>query len=231
MNKDNLSGWTFKGEISEVFDQHVRQSVPGYVDIQNLVSNIADFFLDENPIYDLGCATGETIININNRHVDKKIHFIGIDSSEDMVEQAKVKTNHMNNVLFENRDLTNYEFNHKSNLILSILTLQFCPQEERKKIINKIYETLNTGGAFILVEKNYASSSIHQDLFTQIYHDFKQVNTLSTEEIRDKDKALRSKLVPKSMKNNLELLNQVGFTTDIFYKNLNFTGYLAIKEG
>ncbi len=225
-----LSSWRFNNQVSEIFDNHVRQSVPGYDDIQALVCHISDHFVREHEVvYDIGCSTGETIYNINQRHADKKLRFIGIDNSIPMLEKAVKKNNNNKNMYFINSNIEKYSFDLKSNLIIAILSIQFAPLEDRESVIRKIYEALYIGGAFVYVEKTFADNSKMQDIFTQTYHDFKEEHGLSAKDIRDKDKSLRGVLVPMHVHENIQMLQQTGFTVDVFYKNLNFTGFLAIK--
>ena len=227
---DKFCDWNFGADITKIFEQHVRQSVPQYETIQELVSQMSDFFIDEKyPVIDIGCSTGETISKINLRHKDKNINYIGIDESTDMIEQAKKKLLYMSNITLINSSIQNYEFKTKSNLILAILVLQFCPEKDRTDILNRIYENLNKGGAFILVEKTYPQNIKSQDIFTQIYHDFKESKGLTSEEIRSKDKSLRSQLNPMEIDEYLKILKDCGFKTDIFFKHLNFTGIICIK--
>ena len=218
--------WKFDKGVTQTFNKHVRQSVPGYEKMQEYVMGISDFFvLGGSAIYDIGCSTAETIAMLNTRHKDKKIRLIGVDESPDMVAKAIEFTRDMKNVQIVHDSIQNYLFKEQSNFILSILTLQFCPIAQRKEIIQKIYDALNQGGAFVIVEKVTASSAMHQEIFTQLYHDLKETNGLTPLEIRQKDKALRGSLVPLNSESNLHLLTQVGFQVDVFLKNLTLLVY------
>jgi len=63
-----INNWNFNKEVSEEFDLHVRQSIPLYNEFQKLTVKIAEFFIRNNDIiYDLGCATGETAYLINKK--------------------------------------------------------------------------------------------------------------------------------------------------------------------
>lgn len=226
-----LSRWSFNQEVSEVFDNHVRQSVPLYDYMQHIVTQMSDFFVQNNTvIYDIGCATGETIYQIHQRHKEKNTTFIGIDESESMLQKAMKKNENSERIHFIQQSIENYAFEYKSNLILSILTIQFIPIEKRERLIRNIYNALNKGGAFLFIEKSYPEHSKIQDMFTQIYHDDKESHGLSAIDIRNKDKSLRGVLNPLTNSENIHLLRDCGFTTvEIFFKYLHFTGYIAIK--
>ena len=226
----NISDWEFNKSITDEFDYHIKKSLSFYDEIQEIICNLSDFFICENhPIYDLGCSLGETMKRINNRHKDKNLEFIGVDNSSFMIEKAKQVSSNKNTT-FINTPIESFLFNSKTNLVLSVLSLQFCKLEDREKIVSRVYNALNVGGAFIFVEKVYANNSQIQDIFTQSLHDNKLKNGFIEKEIMDKDKSLRSKLIPLTSKENLTMLSNVGFQKiDIFYKNLNFSGIIAIK--
>jgi tRNA (cmo5U34)-methyltransferase len=224
------SSWSFNKEVSEQFDHHVRQSVPFYDLIQSSIAHISDYFVSPSGlIYDLGCATGETIALLEQRHPEKKLRFIGIDHSQDMLQKAVLKNKDNHRAVFKHSALEQFSFGEKSRLILAVLTLQFIPMHERKKIIHNIYETLYEGGAFILVEKTLSTSPLFQDMFTHIQYDIKLDSGLSHQEILLKQESLRGVMTPISVENNMNLLENAGFCVEIFLKHWLFTGFIAIK--
>lgn len=225
------SSWSFDGQVADEFDKHVRQSVPQYEELQVMIAQLSDFFVQKNCIiYDLGCGTGETIQNINKRHENKKLQFVGVDNSADMLMKAQAKIKESEQIQWVNQSLESFEFLSPTPLVLSILTLQFLNKRHRVGILEKIYEQLEIGGAFILVEKVLAEDSSIQDIFTQSYHDFKEVNGFSAQEILMKDKSLRGVLNPLHQREMEELLLSVGFKTiEVFHKAWNFVGWIAIK--
>lgn len=226
-----LSQWSFNQEVSCVFDNHVKKSVPHYGTIQHIITQLSDFFVQPNGVvYDIGCATGETINQINQRHHDKKVQFIGIDESSAMLEQAIEKTGELENVQFVQESIVDFHFVEQSNLIIAVLTLQFIPIHQRKQVIQNIYDSLQKGGAFLFVEKCYPGHPKTQEIFKQLYHDDKESNGLTSQEIREKDKSLRGVLNPLTVSENIQLLEETGFTTiETFFSYLQFTGFLAMK--
>lgn len=225
----DTGSWEFKKDVANIFDKHVNQSVPIYSEIQKLIIDISQFFIRKNDVvYDIGTSTGETLYQLKN-NIKKPFIGIGIDNSIDMINKAKDKLQGFDDIQLYCSDIKEFKFNQKSNLMVCNLTLQFIPMEKRVELLNDIYKNLNIGGALVVVEKTYANSGIHQEIFTQLYHDFKETNGLSEKEIRDKDKSLRSVLVARRNSENQKMLNSVGFVVDEFYRHLNFVGYLAIK--
>ena len=63
-----------------------------------------------------------------------------------------------------------------------------------------------------------------------IYNDFKEKNGLTSEEILNKTKSLKSVLEPYSTKANIDFLKRSGFQDiSTIFKYVSFEGFLAIK--
>jgi tRNA (cmo5U34)-methyltransferase len=108
--------------------------------------------------------------------------------------------------------------------------VQFIWPRNRQDLINRIYERLNWGGAFLMFEKVRAPDARFQDIVSGIYQDFKAKNGFSAQEILNKTASLKGVLEPFSTEGNLGLLRRAGFLdiTTVF-KYLCFEGFLAIK--
>jgi tRNA (cmo5U34)-methyltransferase len=228
--ENNNANWSFSGDVPENFDNHVGKSVPMYKEGHNLACRLSDFFLSDNSkCYEIGCSTGELTkkIAIHNQH--KKISLIGIDPIQEMVEVANKKCKNLSNISFICDDILNTEL-EKSDLIISYYTIQFIKPRIRQLVFDKIYESLNWGGAFILFEKVRAGDARFQDIMTALYTDYKLEKGYTEEEIVSKTRSLKGVLEPFSTQGNLDLLKRSGFVdiTTVF-KYVSFEGFLAIK--
>lgn len=221
------SNWKFDDTVVPVFDEHVRQSVPMYDEIHSLIGDIAGWFLiDDTNVYDVGTSTGKVIKTIHNKY-NKRVNFIGIDSSEEMCK--KVIDENINAEIL-NVDVTdNFKFANAS-LITSVLTIQFIQEGKRQELINNIYKGLNKGAAFIMVEKVVGSNARFNEIWTDLYHELKLKNGLSEKHVFDKARAIRGVMKPYTVNENIEMLELAGFKDiDIFFKWNNFVGFVAIK--
>lgn len=221
------SNWKFDKTVVSNFENHVRQSVPFYQISHDISIKLSDFFLKKNSnCYDLGCSTGTLLKKIHNKHKLKKINFYGFDDSKEMIKKAKRKNKY---IQFSQKKLETVKFK-KSDLIISLYTIQFLQPRFRQKLFNKIYESLNWGGALILFEKIRGSDARFQDILNFLYFDFKQENGLSPINILNKELSLRSVLEPYTINENLNFLKRAGFK-DIMpvAQYLCFKGFLAIK--
>ena len=225
------ASWSFDKKVPKNFTKHISKSVPFYLEGHEIICEISDFFLKEKSVcYDLGCSTGILLNKICNRHKDKKIEFIGIDSVKAMVNQAKKENKKKTNrIKYLNKDIRKFVFKN-SDLIISYFTMQFIKPEYRQTMINKIYKSLNWGGAFIMFEKIRASDARFQDMYSIIYNDFKLKNGFTPSEIVHKTRSLKGILEPFSDYGNCGLLKRAGFVDYItVFQWMSFKGYLCIK--
>tara|TARA_B100000029_G_scaffold195241_1_gene193365 strand:- start:2312 stop:3010 length:699 start_codon:yes stop_codon:yes gene_type:complete len=232
MKKINLknANWTFNKKIVKYFDEHIQSSIPLYNWTHVLGLKISDFFLPNNSkMIDLGCSTGTFIHALSDRHKDKKINFIGIDEQQSMIDFSKKKLKGKKNIKFFKQNINNANLKN-SNFITSFYTIQFIHPSLRQKLFNKIYKSLDWGGGFLFFEKVRASDARFQDMFSQIYLEYKEDRNFTAKEIIDKSKSLKGVMEPFSSKANLELVKRAGFVDYItVYKFLCFEGFLAIK--
>ena len=226
----NRASWNFDGVVAEEFESHVRQNLPFYDELQAMAVSLSDYFVSDNSlIYDIGCGTAETIKRLIERHPTKKLQCIGVDPSTEMLEKAKEKTAHLNNVQFIPAQIESVDFVHNTPLIYSILTMHFLPLTIRQEVFKKVYDALLPGGAFILVDKVYASDAFVQHAFTHLQYEDKLSAGFNASEILLKETALRGVLQPLKLTELESLLTKIGFHHEIFFKHWQFTAILAVK--
>lgn len=226
----NNANWTFGDSVCESFDDHITKSVPLYNQGHNLIAQLADFFLsDKSVCYDLGCATGQLIAQLAKRNENKNVNFIGIDSEKNMIAKAKENCAKHNNIDLQTSSIMDIDL-QKSDLVIAYYTMQFIKPKNRQIIFDRIYNSLNWGGALILFEKVRAPDARFQDITTAIYADYKFDQGFTTNEIFAKSKSLKGVLEPFSTEGNLDLMKRAGFI-DIMsiMKYVCFEGFVAIK--
>ena len=111
-----------------------------------------------------------------------------------------------------------------------MLCLQFLPLSDRQEVVNNVYNGLEQGGAFVLVEKVKSSNMDIHDIYNDTYYDFKRRSGLSDTEIIDKNVSLRGVMKPLTLEANIKMLEEAGFGhIEVFMKYNNFAGIIAIK--
>ncbi|MDA7546251.1 methyltransferase domain-containing protein [Alphaproteobacteria bacterium] len=227
------ANWSFEGDISKSFSSHVEKSVPFYLQGHDAVLDISDFFVKEDSVcYELGVSTAALLGKLSKRH-NENVHWYGIDIHQSMIDQAKIELKDKDlltkNVKLECGDIGVYDFLN-SDFIVSYYTIQFIHPKYRQMIFDKIFSSLNWGGAFILFEKTRAPDARFQDINTAIYNEFKIKNGYSFDEIVAKTRSLKGVLEPFSTNGNLQMLERAGFKDiNVIFKWFCFEGFLCIK--
>jgi tRNA (cmo5U34)-methyltransferase len=223
----------FNKEVAMVFDDMVVRSVPFYLEMQRMIAELSkDFAIRGTNVYDLGCSTGTTMINLD-KVLAEDIGFVGVDNSDEMLQKCAANLHRAGvkrKVAYENQDLNCNVSLENPSVVIFCLTLQFLRPLNREKLLKKIYDDLPEKGAVILIEKILTEHSICNRLFIDHYYDFKKRNGYDEIEISKKREALENVLVPYKLSENEDLLQTCGFKqTEVFFKWYNFAGIIAIK--
>jgi tRNA (cmo5U34)-methyltransferase len=205
---------------------------------QSMIVEIGQkFWQPGTNIYDLGCSTAFTLINLC-RVIPGPASFIGFDNSPAMLEQAKKKIESREGMASRielhhgdlNGDLDLLPLTNASVVTLC-WTLQFVRPLCRDELIQWIYQGLIGGGVLVVTEKVLTNSGPMNRFFIEFYCDFKAKNGYSWEEIMRKREALENVLIPYRLEENLELFRRNGFEiVETFFQWYNFAGFLCVKK-
>jgi tRNA (cmo5U34)-methyltransferase len=241
MNRDNLyanplgevSRFTFDQQVVDVFPDMIKRSVPGYATIINMIGNLASIYAKANThCYDLGCSLGAATLAMRHgiRNTDCKI--IGVDNSQAMINRCQqLMAADTTDVKVEliNSNIQDVDIQNASMAVLNF-TLQFIAVEQRLDLLSKIAKGLNVGGVLILSEKVIFEDQPHQELMTELHHNFKRANGYSDMEIAQKRSAIENYLIPETLNTHRQRLRQAGFASvDVWFQCFNFASIIAIK--
>ncbi len=223
----------FGQETAGVFDDMVSRSVPFYHEMQRMTSEIAaEFAVDGTSLYDLGCATGTTLLALDPV-VAPGVRFVGVDNSPDMLAKAREKLTRANvrrPLELVDADLERGLHVMNASVVIMNLALQFVRPLYRTKVIGNVADGLNNQGCLILVEKLTTADTLFNRLFIKYYYDMKRRNGYSDLEISRKREALENVLIPYRLEENVELLQSAGLKhVEVFFRWYNFCGILAAK--
>lgn len=229
-NKSIKKQFEFDEEVAAVFDDMLSRSVPYYKEMQQLTIDFALKFLQKNDkVYDLGCSTASTLIELakNSRY---NLELIGIDSSAAMLQRASKKASAFGvDIDLLQSDIFDVELTN-AQLVISNYTLQFIRPLQREKLIKKIFNSLNEKGIFIFSEKVISSNKVLDKHFIDAYYEFKKTQGYSEFEIAQKREALENVLIPYTQEENKKMILDAGFShCETLFKWLNFSTFIAIK--
>lgn len=221
----------FDEEVASVFDDMLSRSVPYYKQMQELSISFAMKYLEENDtVYDLGCSTGSTLIELS-KQFNKPLNLIGIDNSNAMLQRANSKASAYGvNLNLIEGDIHKQTFNN-AQVIISNYTLQFIRPLQREKLIKKIYDSLNENGIFIFSEKIISNDKVLNKQSIDEYYSFKKQQGYSEFEIAQKREALENVLIPYTEEENKKMIHDAGFEhCETLFKWINFATFIAIKR-
>jgi tRNA (cmo5U34)-methyltransferase len=221
---DNITtrnaGWKFSGEMVKDFEEHVEKSVPLYEEGHDIILKISDYFVKDDSIcYEIGTSTGILSYKLASRFQDRDAKFIGIDIEEDMITLAKSRYR-LDSLEFIHADILEFDFK-PSDFITSYYVVQFIRPSHRQLLIDKIYKSLNWGGAFLYFEKVRAPDARFQDIMTGVYNEYKLEQGYTAEEIIQKSRSLKGVLEPFSTQGNIDMLKRAGFVDVMSWQNLD----------
>ncbi|MDW7772269.1 MAG: carboxy-S-adenosyl-L-methionine synthase CmoA [Desulfobulbaceae bacterium] len=240
MKKDKLfdskginEDFTFNDRVAEVFDDMLSRSVPFY---SAVIDGIAELLRQQAPpgsiVYDLGCSTGTTLLELSRRLVDMDLEYRGIDIAPAMLEKARRKAEMYAKsplVSFIEDDIMTAPL-PDARAVICNYTLQFIRPPLRPRFIRRIYDSLPPGGLLYISEKIINHDKMLNRVYIDMFHRFKRRQGYSELEIAAKREALENVLVPFSIEENLDLIRQAGFASaEPFFQWFNFASFVAVK--
>lgn len=218
--------WKFDEPVASEFDSHVRQSVPMYEEFHKQIQNICRYYIEDGTnVVDVGTSTGEFFSNMK---LNRKCQYIGIDTEFYMIRKAQEKLQDKP-VRLEIANILDYNISNCS-VINMMLTLQFIKPKDKQRAIDNIYNALNKGGVLLLTDKVRSSHTEINDIYNDLYYDFKLENNLSYKDVILKNISLRGVQKTITLEENIDILTKAGFSKiDVFMKCNNFVGIIAIK--
>jgi len=228
-----LTAFTFNREVVAVFDDMIKRSVPGYEAIITMIGELAGrYALDNTQCYDLGCSLGAASLAMAQGMKQPRCKIIAVDNSDAMIEHCKkilAQSSPTVPIELRHEDIAQTKIENASIVVLNF-TLQFIPLAERQDLIDSIYQGLVPGGVLIVSEKICFDDPHHQQLMTELHHNFKKANGYSELEIAQKRTALENVLIPETLQKHKQRFLNAGFNhVDLWFQCFNFASMLALK--
>jgi tRNA (cmo5U34)-methyltransferase len=209
------------------------RSVPFYGEVIRSSARLLDCFLHtKDRVYDLGCATGTTLLEFSRILEKKGLFFTGIDNSPAMLDKARLKAeiySKKDTLEFLEEDITRIHHPGAGAFVVNY-TMQFIRPLKREEFVRRIYSNLRPGGILLLSEKVISHDHRINREYIDIYHTFKRSRGYSELEIAKKREALENILIPFSIDENKTLLANCGFqTVETYFQWFNFASFIAVK--
>lgn len=230
-----LKQFEFDEGVASVFDDMINRSIPYYE--QSLKLGV-DFVINSlkragnsGVVYDLGCSTGNFLLELSSRLEGNEYSLIGIDNSSAMIDRARLKAKtYGKKIDFICGDFIDISINNATAIVTNY-TMQFIRPMNRSSLINKIFEAIGEDGIFIMSEKMTSPDKVLDKEMIQRYYLYKKEQGYSQNEITTKREALENVLVPYSLEENIQMLKNAGFkNVEVLFKWVNFATLIARKS-
>ena len=177
--------WTFKSEsVAKGFDAHVREQLPWYELVTNLVAHFARSYLPEGGlVYDLGASTGNIGRALSSSLYARKARFQPIDNSPQMAEKYDGP-----GTIFVG-DAVDFDYEPFDVAVL-MLCLMFIPLAKRGALLRKLRGLLRPGGAIVIVDKLESTGGYAGSVSSRITMSGKLESGATPEEIIAKELSL-----------------------------------------
>lgn len=225
--------FAFNERVVEVFDDMVDRSIPFYREVIEATAQLLRrLLLSGDTVYDLGCATGSSLLAVSRLLPAEGLRFIGIDNSQAMLDKAVLKAElhgKTEQVSFLLEDIVDFDHPGAGAIVLNY-TLQFIRPLQRPDFLRRMAESLRPGGVLLMSEKTISHQPRLNRHFIDIYHEFKKSRGYSELEIARKREALENVLIPFSADENRAMLAQAGFAeVECYFRWFNFSSLVAVK--
>lgn len=192
----------------------------------------ANFIHDENSVLDIGCGSGL----LTNLVLNKNIHYLGLDVSNEFIDLCKMRYSWFNQFKFQVADIHQYPIQSNTYDIVTIMNTLYLPGMKPVDILRNIYQGLKPKGKVIISGPTSINSlrlaeetvfkQLKADGFSECQNDVFEILKYATENLMTEHANYYS------AEGMAELLLQIGFTkiiemdTTIYYGN----AYLVCAE-
>jgi len=233
-NPQRPADFVFDDKVAAVFTDMINRSVPGYGTILSMIGVLAARYCTPGShVYDLGCSLGGASLAMAHQISHRDYVLFAIDNSAAMTERLQGMLTLPDNaglpiaVLCE--DICQTPISQASVVVLNF-TLQFIDPARRRALIQKIADGMQPGGILILSEKIRFPAEDLNELFIDLYHQFKQVQGYSALEVAQKRAALENVLIPETIDAHMARLSDAGFRScDVWFQCFNFMSMVAVR--
>ena len=225
--------FSFNEEVTEVFEDMIDRSVPGYTSSLRLIENLSrKYFIEGTHCYDLGCSLGASTISLIKAIGKREGRVFAIDNSPAMLAECEKKCSDLiktGNVKFIKQDVNEAQI-EKASVVVINFVLQFLNSKDRDGLLKKVFLGMKQGALLILSEKIHFDNKFRNQTIYNLHHQFKSNNGYTKMEISRKRDALEGVLVTDLETLHLKRLESIGFKkVRKVMTNLNFMTLVAEK--
>ena len=211
------------------YDICAKNVVPRNEELHNIIVNTIHHDKDSKiKILDLGVGTGMGAWKILSEFPNA--HLTGIDFSSKMLKRCRERLSvFKNRVLLIEADFNKTDFPEKYDIIVSAVAIHNSKLEKQKKLIFKVYESLNENGIFINGDF-IKSKSEHINLKLREFYEKYLREKLKGTELKTWLHHAFEEDKPIELETHLDWLEEAGFRKiECVWRYMNLAVYYGIK--
>ena len=220
----------FDEAVASVFDDMLSRSVPFYDEVRGLIISLILAEQKEGlKVLDLGSSTAKFLLDLDAKK-SVPMRLKGLDNSQAMLDRAEQKCQAFGaDIELELADMLAYKYD-KEDIIVANYTLQFIRPMQRLELVKKLCDGLKDEGTFIFSEKVVFENKVLDKQMIDIYYGYKKEQGYSEYEIAQKREALENVLIPFTIKENIQMCKDAGFTQiETIFQWANFVTFVVKK--
>lgn len=223
----------FTESVANVFPDMLRRSIPGYAASIQAIGSLAHRFVrPDTRCYDLGCSLGAATLAMRHGIAATGCKIVAVDNAPAMIRRCQETVNKDEGAVpveLVCGDARDVDINNASMVTMNY-TLQFLAPGDRQAMIDRIATGMNPGGVLVLSEKVVHDDPVIESTLVELHHEFKRRHAYSELEISRKRAALENVLVPDSIAQHEQRLQQAGFQhIGVWLRYFNFVSMIAIR--
>ena len=226
-SKSQIVDFAFTEEVTAVFPDMIRRSVPGYETVIPMTGLIAARHLGSHGhAFDLGCSLGATTLAILSQNSSPGMRVTGVDTSQPMIDGARAAITDQR-ATFLHQDLRDTDVSGARVVMLN-LVLQFLDPGERQQVVDNIREQLDSDGLLIVSEKVRHSDPALHEFYDTTHRAWKQANDYSELEVSQKRTALENVMKIDTEEIHEARFHAAGFNqVTQWYRCMNWASFLV----
>ena len=226
--REHVAPFEFDQAVSEVFDDMVRRSIPGYETVVRVSGAlVAEVCQGQGLVYDLGASLGEGTASILAACGDSRPEIALVDSSKPMMKRCRERFAGVCGLRMLCVDVCELDFEPAIAFVMNY-TLQFIDPISRDPLLSRIRQALLPGGVLVLSEKIRLEPDRLNEVAVRRHHEFKRLMGYSDQEIAQKRDALERVLIPETLHDLTERLHAAGFSRlEVWFRCLNWVSIAA----
>ncbi len=211
------------------YDGSRKQLIPCFSEFYETVIKIIPFKHSEKfSILDIGAGTGLLTELIANKF--NKAQITLIDISAEMLSIAQERLKQYKGISFQVGDYSKYLPEQKYKLIVSSLSIHHLCDNDKKKLFEKIKNSLEPNGIFINADQILGASNEIEKIYQKNWLEEVTNNGVTDKALAETlDRMKEDKMAPLSKQ--LKWLKQCKFSeVNCWYKNYRFAVYSATNK-